>query len=360
MQKSIAILIGSLAKGGAEKQCILLALALSQHYKVTLFIQDINRSAKSNLDRVMVGNVTIVEVKGNLFKKVNILNKSILEENIFLLFSYLTMDNFLAGLVKLNNRKLNVIGGVRNCKLEAHKLWLTKLLHNNVFDATIFNNIDGMKSFIKKGFKKDKSRMIHNCIDLDKEEIDRESKDCLNVISVGRFVKQKDYFTALKVFKKLSEFYRGKINLKYNIVGYGILEHEIRDFIDQNKIKGVDLVVNPRPEIIKQLYIESHVYLCTSIFEGLSNTLLEAAFYKLPIVCTNVGDNTEIVLHESTGFVVNALDVNQLVAAMKLLINDDSLRTKFGEAGSIHVSESFSVNKFKENYLQLISSYTNC
>lgn len=47
---------------------------------------------------------------------------------------------------------------------------------------------------------------------------------------------------------------------------------------------------------------KADIYLSTSLFEGTSNSIMEAMNADLPIVATNVGDNGLLVKNEINGF----------------------------------------------------------
>lgn len=89
--------------------------------------------------------------------------------------------------------------------------------------------------------------------------------------------------------------------------------------------------------------------------EGLPITLIEADMMGTPVVCNDVGGNTEIVHDGENGFIVNTWDelVNQL-NSLTNISQDDYKR--MSEHGRQKYEQNFTFEKFKANYLRLLST----
>ncbi len=127
---------------------------------------------------------------------------------------------------------------------------------------------------------------------------------------------------------------------------------KIRSLINQlNLQKEVDILINPPniPEILRSC----DIYLSTSLFEGLSNSIMEAMSAGLPVIATNVGDNTYLVENSLNGFIVPCRDIKLIVEKLEYLINNEDARTEFGNNSRIKVENEFSEEKLLENYLSL-------
>jgi len=89
--------------------------------------------------------------------------------------------------------------------------------------------------------------------------------------------------------------------------------------------------------------------------------LLEAAASELPIVATDVGGNSEIVLDGKNGYICPPKKPEALVQSMQKLMKkpSDTLRS-MGRAGRSHVSNNFSVEsiaaQWDDIYRTLIES----
>lgn len=84
---------------------------------------------------------------------------------------------------------------------------------------------------------------------------------------------------------------------------------------------------------IAELLKKSHIACLPSYREGLPLALIEAASSGRPIVATNVPGCREIVRDGDNGLLVEPQNVDQLEAALMKLIDDASLRDRFGRRG---------------------------
>jgi L-malate glycosyltransferase len=80
----------------------------------------------------------------------------------------------------------------------------------------------------------------------------------------------------------------------------------------------------------------------TSESEGLSNTLVEYSYNRLPIVAFNTGGNPEVVADKVTGYLVPEGDSEAMAARVLELLNDSELGQRMGQAGRERVEEQFS------------------
>jgi glycosyltransferase involved in cell wall biosynthesis len=92
------------------------------------------------------------------------------------------------------------------------------------------------------------------------------------------------------------------------------------------------------------LFAASDIAILTSDNEGIPLTLIQAAQAGLAIVAPNVGSIADIVLDGKTGTLARP-DSEDMSAALAILIGNNVLREKYGEAGRIHADQNFSLTK---------------
>jgi glycosyltransferase involved in cell wall biosynthesis len=82
------------------------------------------------------------------------------------------------------------------------------------------------------------------------------------------------------------------------------------------------------------LYIRAaDVFVLNSEYEGLSHTLIEVTTLGLPVVCTGVCGNPEVVEHEVNGLLVAPKDDAGLREALGRMLGDEQLRRRFAVEG---------------------------
>jgi glycosyltransferase involved in cell wall biosynthesis len=98
-----------------------------------------------------------------------------------------------------------------------------------------------------------------------------------------------------------------------------------------------------RVDRIREAYDAGQIVVLCSISEGFPYTLIEAMTCGRPCVATAVGGVTEAIA--DTGLVVQARNPEALAQSCLALLNDPSLRRKFGAAARMRALEYFTVDR---------------
>jgi sugar transferase (PEP-CTERM/EpsH1 system associated) len=103
------------------------------------------------------------------------------------------------------------------------------------------------------------------------------------------------------------------------------------------------------PEVMRSL----DCYVLPSLAEGISNTILEAMACGLPVLATEVGGNTELVVPGLTGDIVAAADVEALARGLVVMASDPARSKRLGTAGRSRVESHFSLQTMVTAYQAL-------
>ncbi len=82
-----------------------------------------------------------------------------------------------------------------------------------------------------------------------------------------------------------------------------------------------------------------------SLYEGQSNTILEAMARGIPVVASDIPGNRDLVLPEQTGLLFPMGDVDQLTRGTFRLLNDPQLMQSMGAQAQARISQEFSLAK---------------
>ena len=97
--------------------------------------------------------------------------------------------------------------------------------------------------------------------------------------------------------------------------------------------------------------------LSTSDNEGMPIALIEAQQASKPVIATDVGSNSEVIVNGATGIVVPK-DLDSLVSAVQQLAKNQKQRLEMGQAAKLWALQQFSVDrmliKHEENYSKLL------
>ncbi len=106
---------------------------------------------------------------------------------------------------------------------------------------------------------------------------------------------------------------------------------------------------------ISQIFAASDIAILTSDNEGIPLTLIQAAQAGLPIVATNVGSISDIVINESTGYLTE-VSAQAMADAIEKLVRDAQLRKMMGEAGKARAAQYFSLDRMIKDHSDLYRS----
>ena len=114
-------------------------------------------------------------------------------------------------------------------------------------------------------------------------------------------------------------------------------------------------------EDIETVLSASEMVLLTSDNEGTPLSLIQAGMAKIPVVSTNVGSVSEIVVDQETGILTD-LTSRSIASAVKELVEDDDLREDMGLAAYDYTMQRYGVERLVKDhenlYLELLSSNT--
>jgi glycosyltransferase involved in cell wall biosynthesis len=92
---------------------------------------------------------------------------------------------------------------------------------------------------------------------------------------------------------------------------------------------------------MRSVFALSHVVCLPSYREGVPRVLAEAAACARPLVATDVPGCREVVIHNSNGLLVRSHDPEALANALRMLIENPSLRRRMGDEGRRMAEKEF-------------------
>jgi len=166
---------------------------------------------------------------------------------------------------------------------------------------------------------------------------------------VARLSPEKDHSTLIQACRLLKE---RLVLFHLVIVGDGALRADLENEVEQFDLIDEISFMGMRSDICT-LVSNFDLFVLSSISEGISLTILEAMACAIPVVATDVGGNSEIVINGDTGFIVPSRTPELLADKIQFLLENPSLRERMGHFGRERVVTSFSMKKTASNYLSL-------
>ncbi|MBE6573330.1 MAG: glycosyltransferase [Ruminococcaceae bacterium] len=154
----------------------------------------------------------------------------------------------------------------------------------------------------------EKTKVLYNCHDynaLSKLAADGNvtlSNNCLNILTVARFGREKGILRALHVISRLSEEQKNKI--KYYIIGDGIQMPDALAFIKDKRLEDTVFCLGEMSNPYG--YIKAaDLLLISSYSEAAPLVIGEAAYFSTPILSTKTSSAVEMIEKTGCGWVVD-------------------------------------------------------
>lgn len=350
-----AIYTRSLLHGGAEKQSLLLAREL-QKTRHTLLIVHTHDSEGSFLDFNGVRNVIFLQ--GNVVNKLLSLYKVFRKYPVINLICFLPVNNILGTIAGKLAGVQNIVCGIRGSKYKGWlRTFLLRFICNQMKLVFISNNYLSKDIYCALGFDERQIRVVHNAIVVPDSnyEIARSigGHDLYYLLSVGRFVAEKDFITLLQAIHML--VYTFSItNIHLKLVGYGPQEELLNLKIKELKLSSYVGMYDGRTIDLHSFYLNSDLYVLSSISEGMPNTVMEAMSFKMPVVATDVGD-TKYLVSGDNGVLVKAKDFESIAMGIRSILSNETAYEKMSNQSFYKIIKSFSVKQMVQGYMRVLS-----
>lgn len=143
------------------------------------------------------------------------------------------------------------------------------------------------------------------------------------------------------------------------IVGDGPQRERLQQFRDDTRADNTVRFVGERTDA-RELLSAADLLWNGSLYEGQSNTILEAMSQGVPVIASDIPGNRDLVVHEQTGYLFPLGDINNLTRYSTRLLQDEPLWASMSQASAIRAREEFSldrmVQRHDETYQRLLKS----
>lgn len=346
----ICYIIGQLAMAGGEKQLFQLIRSIDRD-KFSPVVISLSRDGYWGKE-IRKLNVQLIEIPrkksrefSRLFRLVRVLHG--IKPQI--VHTYLVSGNFYGRIAAIllrvpvivaSERSLPEIGKDKN----VIRFWIDKFL--GLFThAIICNSEKASSALLSNMYDPEKVFTVHNGIDATGSFANvsggRNIPTRTVIGTVGRLYSYKNHRLFLDMARSVLDKYKDR-DIQFMIVGDGPLNSELKDYAELLMI-GRNVIFAGERFDIPELLRSMDIFVMTSIYEGLPNSVMEAMSVGLPVVATDVGGMGELIVDKITGLLCPPNNVHELAEAISYLIDNEEAARSMGKRGTERILKEFTV-----------------
>ena len=172
---------------------------------------------------------------------------------------------------------------------------------------------------------------------------------------VAKFRPEKNHQLLIHAFSTL---HAENPALRLVCVGGGPLLDEMRTLVATLGIEGAVVFTGPVDDV-RPFLAAMDVFVLSSLFDALSNAVLQAMAMGVPCVCSRTGDHIEIMDGDRAGLLFDPTDRADCVHAIRRVLTDDALRARLSTAGRALVESNHSIEVMVTRYVSLFRALSS-
>lgn len=359
---------------GSDKTLLLLLKHLDKTIYTPIVVLPVNGPLKYEIEKenIKVVIAPVLKIYRKMFTLKNLIgffrdiktSVSILD-NLNIQYNFdLVYSNTLAvllGMIYAKKRKIKHLWHVH--EIIVHPKFIASLFPKLLYryaDIVVCNSFATMKNVVeRKKELKNKITVIYNGIDIQKSDTTISLKKDFGfndsdivVTLVGRISRLKGHKWLLDTFVK---YFEQNNNIMLLFIGSPVEGQEyylteIERFIFENKLDKKVKLISFTKNLSEIWKITDIAIMPSTEAESFGLVAVEAMLAKKPVIGSNHGGLTEIIVNNETGLLVEPNNVEALYEALSKLIDNPELRTSFGENGYYRATKEFSVEKYIQSF----------
>jgi len=218
------------------------------------------------------------------------------------------------------------------------------------------------------GGNEEKTYVVHNAVDTEKfkppekgdleenifyKNLNLEGKTViLNTRSLRPVYGHKYLIEAASIISK------GYKDVQFIIAGNGPLRRYLEELVRKRDLRdNVKFIGSVPKSLMPQLYKVGHIFVNTSLSEGLPLSILESMASEVPVISFNVGGVPEAIDDGIEGFLVPPKDYKKLAEKIEYLLDNPTERRLMGNRARKKVESEFNIDKKTEMIIKIYESF---
>ena len=178
------------------------------------------------------------------------------------------------------------------------------------------------------------------------------------LLTLARLEKRKGHIEIINSIQKLIPDFQ---NIQYVIAGEGPELKNLKKIVKEKKLERNIIFVGKVNEFQKKfLFKKTQLMIMPTLddtqnrsIEGFGIAYIEAAFFSIPSIASNVGGTPEAVINNTTGKIINNID--DLFSVIRELLLDQNKIIELGKNAQKRAIDEFNWEYIAKKYLLLIN-----
>lgn len=345
----VCFIIPSLTGGGAERVVANLANKMDELGHEVKILMTASSDVEYRLNQGIVLEQITERTQGSIYKRLQriFLLRRYFKEHIDTAYIAMPTETNMFAVLAAIGLHVNLIISERNDPNRDRCKKLRDLIYC-LAKKMVFQTQEARDYYSKR--LQQVGKIIPNPLCNDKIEIYKGERT-KRIVVVGRLEEQKNHRMLLKAYAALEEKCK-KYSL--HIYGVGSLEQELKELSAQLGISEYVHFEGFSNDIHNQIR-DAAMYILSSDYEGISNSLLEAMAMGLPVISTEcpIGGSKMLIEHMKNGILVPVGDVDAMREAMEyMVIHREEAETMGAEATKVR--ERYSIDIITQEWLAYI------
>ncbi len=228
--------------------------------------------------------------------------------------------------------------------------------------ATDFLHMKGFSNVTTLGVGIDLER-FNNKSNIDEKVeflLDQKKKDNLKyLLYIGKIEKRRNIGFILQRFK---DVLNEDESIRLIIVGDGNKEDtdEMYNTIQHLALKDyITHLKKLKQEELQFLYNNCDVFLLPTQYEIFGMVMLEAMYFKMPIITTRNGGSSTLINNNKNGFIIDLADSEKWDKCILTLLNDEDYKKRIGNKARDTIINYFTWEKLSKKFLKVYSKISD-
>lgn len=314
----ILFITNSIGIGGAERVLLSLANYFAKNgHSVSIFSR---LSANKPVDTLSC-KIEIYDGSRSHLCYINSIRRKILRDNPDVIIAFQYYNSMCAVVANLLSLRCRIIVSERTDPSYIKPNTLKSALRNLLYSKSdmLVCQTDDAKEYFPTYVKK-KAIVILNPLKENlpiRQDINAREK---TIVTFGRLVREKNFSLLINSFELFSATHP---DFKLIIYGDGYEKQYIENIVS-SKCLNNKVWIYPASEDVHKSILNASMYISSSDFEGLSNSMIEAMAIGLPVVCTDCpcGGAKMLIRDGINGILVPVRDSKAMCKAMCKIVED--------------------------------------